>query len=52
MKVKYPDEAEKFKGILYSSPMYAYVAMREDEMKIMTVRSDKNIPVDTLIIKK
>ena len=52
MKVKYPDEAEKFDGVLYSSPMYTYISMGDGEMKIMTVRSDKNIPVDTLIIKK
>ena len=51
-KEKHPDEAEKFKGILYSSPMYTYVSMREGEMRIMTVRSDKNVAVDTLIIKK
>ena len=52
MKVRYPDEAKKFDGVLYSSPMYTYVSMGDGEMKIMTVRSDKNIPVDTLIIKK
>ena len=52
MKLKHPDEAEKFKGILYSSPMYTYVSMREGEMKIMTVRSDKNVAVDTLVIRK
>jgi hypothetical protein len=52
MKVRYPDEAGKFDGVLYSSPMYTYVSMGDGEMKIMTVRSDKNIPVDTLIIKK
>ena len=52
MKVKHPDEAEKFKGILYSSPMYTYVSMREGEMRIMTVRSDKNVAVDTLVIRK
>ena len=52
MKKKHPDEAAKFNGILYSSPMYTYVSMCEGEMRIMTVRSDKNIPVDTLIIKK
>ena len=52
MKKKHPDEAAKFNGILYSSPMYTYVSMREDEMKIMTVRSDKNEAIDTLIIQK
>lgn len=52
MKVKYPDEAEKFKGVLYSSPMYTYISMKKGEMRIMTVRSDKNEAVDTLIIKK
>ena len=52
MKKKHPDEAGKFNGILYSSPMYTYVSMCEGEMRIMTVRSDKNEAVDTLIIKK
>ena len=52
MKKKHPDEATKFRGILYSSPMYTYVSMREGEMKIMTVRSDKNEAIDTLIIQK
>ena len=52
MKKKHPDEAAKFNGILYSSPMYTYVSMREGEMRIMTVRSDENIPVDTVVIRK
>ena len=52
MKVRYPDEAGKFDGVLYSSPMYTYVSMGDGEMKIMTVRSDENKAVDTLILKK
>ena len=52
MKTRYPDESARFDGVLYSSPMYTYVSMKKGEMKIMTVRSDENIPIDTLILKK